>query len=53
MVHHQQLDSLIEEDELDVSVDGDVDLIGLDHNGLVVWDVSNNKSDEISIADQW
>ncbi|KAG1797415.1 uncharacterized protein HD556DRAFT_1431118 [Suillus plorans] len=49
-VHHQQLDSLIEEDEPDISVDGDVNL---DHDGLVVWDFSDNEDDEISNADQW
>ncbi|KAG2743521.1 hypothetical protein P692DRAFT_20878373 [Suillus brevipes Sb2] len=52
-VHHRQLESLVEEDEPDVPVDGDVNLVGLDHDGLVVWDFSNNEDDEISNADQW
>lgn len=52
-MHHRQLESLVEEDEPDVPVDGDVNLVGLDHDGLVVWDFSDNEDDEISNADQW
>lgn len=53
MVHHQQLESLVKEGEPDVSVDRDVNLIGLNHDSLVVWDFPNNEDDEISNADQW
>ncbi|KAG1729360.1 hypothetical protein EDD22DRAFT_982663 [Suillus occidentalis] len=47
--HHQQLDSLMEEDEPDVSksVDGDA----LDHDGLVVWSFSDDEDDVET--DQW
>jgi hypothetical protein len=43
----------MEEDEPDVSksVDGDADLVELDHNGLVVWGFSDDKDDVET--DQW
>ncbi|KAG1741220.1 hypothetical protein EDD22DRAFT_959081 [Suillus occidentalis] len=47
--HHQQLDSLMEEDEPDVSksVDGDA----LDHDRLIVWSFSDDEDD--AETDQW
>ncbi|KAG1722714.1 hypothetical protein EDB19DRAFT_1916525 [Suillus lakei] len=49
--HLDQLDSLVCDDEPDITLGIDEDIVGLDHTSLVVWDFSDGE--DLDVPDEW
>ncbi|KAG2126257.1 uncharacterized protein EDB93DRAFT_1257645 [Suillus bovinus] len=51
--HLCQLDNLALDDEPETTASIDEDVVGLDHDGLVIWEFSNESDNDTNVVDEW
>ncbi|KAG1819634.1 uncharacterized protein BJ212DRAFT_1478874 [Suillus subaureus] len=51
--HLHQLESLVHDDESETMSGIDKDIVGLDHDGLVIWEFSDNSDGDVDEMDKW
>jgi hypothetical protein len=52
--HLHQLDSIAWDDEPETMTSIDENIVGLDHDGLVIWEFSDDSNDnDAGVVDEW
>lgn len=54
--HLHQLDNIARDDEPETTASIDENIVGLDHDGLVIWEFSDDSNDGVSdagVVDEW